>query len=139
MTRESLKESVRRIVDQEDVRFVGENCCEWARRNRNMHKLDRRHKVNNNVYAVWYDESARVTFEVYEKYYKDDFCKSVEHLILWIVMRKKGGNYIIIGRNPNDRLIEIDRDGYEWHYDYEGLKKLIQEYPDVFYRLGVKE
>lgn len=58
---------------------------------------------------------------------------------LLIVMRKRGGDYILIGRNNVDRLIEISSTGYDWGYDYEGLKALIAEYPELFDKLGVKE
>lgn len=138
MTKESLKENIRRIVDCEDIRFIGENCREWAE-SHGFNKVDRRRSTVDDAYDLWYDCSARVTFILYKRWFKDDFSASCRNEMLKVVMRKQGGNYIIIARNNENRMIEIDRTGYEWHYDYEGLKALIGEYPDLFGRLGVIE
>lgn len=138
MTKESLKENIRRIVDCYNIRFIGENCREWAE-NHGFNKVDRRRSTVDDAYALWYDYSARVTFILYKRWFKDDYSASCRNEKLEIVMRKLGGNYIVIARNNENRMIEIDRTGYECHYDYEGLKALMNEYPDLFSILGVRE
>lgn len=138
MTKESLKENIRRIVDCEDIYFIGENCRKWAE-SHGIKKVDRRRAQMERSYDLYYDCSARVTFTLYDDWKKEYQSAPLNHVRLEIVMRKKGGNYIIIARNNFDRRIEIDRTGSEWHYDYEGLKALIGEYPDLFGRLGVVE
>jgi len=140
MTKESLKESVRRIVDYEDVPFIKAVCEYWADKN-GIKKVDRRHKAGKNVYDMWIDGGdSRISFIVYDDWRKEDYGYCCEHTRLAIIMRKRGGNYIIITRSlTGDRIIEIDRTGYEWHYDYDELRKLIDDYPDLFDGLGVKE
>lgn len=134
-----MKESVRKIVDLDDVFYIKAICESWAKKHHYV-KMDRRHNAMKDAYDIWIDgKDARVTFQLYDYCKKDDYGYNCDHTRLLIVMRKRGGNYIIIGRSNTDRMIEIDRTGYEWHYDYEGLKALIGEYPELFDNLGVKE
>lgn len=44
MTRDSLKESVRKIVDEQNVFWV-ESVCKWWARNNHVPKVDRRYKL----------------------------------------------------------------------------------------------
>ena len=136
MTEESLMWSVRMFVLRWDVKHLATVLRMWAEDN-GYTKYDGK-KKNKDSYAIYLEGNDKVQF-----YLRNNDSKNSIGLYdgskLAIVLRRHGGEYVIIGKDNTDRYIEVDSDEATWSYDYAKLKELINEYPTLFELLKVRE
>ena len=89
-------------------------------------KYDSRRKDNSNTYLI---DGKSTNWNRVQCYYHKDSQKYGEEDLL-IALRKRAGNYLIIGRQSN-RAFEIDYSGIK-HYDEVLLNEIIKEHKPSF-------
>jgi len=89
-------------------------------------KYDSRRKDNSNTYLI---DGKSTNWNRVQCYYHKDSQKYGEEDLL-IALRKRAGNYLIIGR-PSNRAFEIDYSGIK-HYDKVLLNEIIKEHKPLF-------
>lgn len=89
-------------------------------------KYDSRRKDNSNTYLI---DGKSTNWNRVQCYYHKDSQKYGEEDLL-IALRKRAGNYLIIGRQSN-RAFEIDYSGIK-HYDEVLLNEIIKEHKPLF-------
>lgn len=89
-------------------------------------KYDSRRKDNSNTYLI---DGKSTNWNRVQCYYHKNSQKYGEEDLL-IALRKRAGNYLIIGRQSN-RAFEIDYSGIK-HYDEALLNEIIKEHKPLF-------
>lgn len=91
-----------------------------------VRKWDGRRKDNRNTYLADGKSTGWNRFTCY--YHKDSPSYGDEDLL--IVLRKRAGDYLIIGKR-GDRAFEVDYSGIK-HYDENLLNEILQEHKGLF-------
>lgn len=135
MSDESLLQSVKDCLENTDVGDLGVIFSSYCKNVLQLPHYDRRKKDRNNRHS-WYTFSQSYHGNKIECGIYGDNPKFLGE-ILYIVLRKRAGHYIIIGENNCKRFVEWD--GEVRHYDPDSLRKMIAEHPVLFERLGIRE
>ena len=90
-------------------------------------KYDSRRKDNSNTYLI---DGKSTNWDRVQCYYHKDSQKYGEEDLL-IALRKRAGNYLIIGRQSNRSAFEIDYSDIK-HYDEVLLNEIIKEHKPLF-------
>ena len=122
----------RTLLDELEVDELEYVFSSYCQNTLGLRRLDRRRKDNRNTY---YASSKGYNGNKTECGIFHGRTQNFLDESLYIVLRKRSGRYIVIGKNNAERYLEIDTEVR--HYDPEKLHALMREHSALFRKLGI--